>query len=418
MPRIYFDHASATPLLPEAFEAMVPFFKDEFGNPQSFHQFSRKAKQAIEQARHQVARFINAPAESIIFTASASESNNLALKGFALANKSRGNHIVVSAIEHFSVLEPLKTLKRLGFDYTILPVDQYGLVDIEQLKRALRPETILVSIMHANNEIGTIEPLEEIVAACHEKNIPVHSDGTAAVGRIPVDVTELGVDAYSFSAQSFYGPKGAAALYLKPGKRIVPLIEGGIQEKGRRAGTENVPAIVGMGRAAEICQKQIDQWSEKMQALARRIVNELPKRIERLVFTGHPEKRLPGHVSLCVEFVEGEALLLSLDDQNIAAASGSACTARSLKASHVLLAIGLPHAVAQSSLVLTLGKDNTDADIDHFLTQFPPIVQRLRSFSPLYARYVKGEDPYQFKPGTEEHQTGHEPEYRENIKEG
>ncbi len=418
MKQVYFDHASASPVLPEALEAMLPFLKEEFGNPQSFHQFSRKSKEAIEHARQQVARLINAPPESIVFTASASESNNLAIKGFALANKSRGNHIVISAIEHFSVLEPVKTLKRLGFDFTIVPVDRFGMVDIEELKRALRKETILVSIMHANNEIGTIEPLQEIVATCHEQNILVHSDGTAVLGRMPVDVTELGVDAYSFSAQSFYGPKGAAALYLKPGKRLVPLIEGGIQEKGRRAGTENVPAIVGMGQAAEICQKQIDQWSAKMKALARRIVAELPQKIERTVFTGHPEKRLPGHISLCVEFVEGEAMLLSLDDQGIAAASGSACTARTLKASHVLLAIGLPHAIAQSSLVLTLGKDNTEGDVDYFLEKFPPIVERLRSFSPLYARYLKGEDPYQFGTDDEEHQTGHEPEHRENIGEG
>lgn len=401
MRRVFFDHASATPIAPETLAEMIPFLKEEFGNPQSLHQYSTKAREAVAIARERVANLINAPPESIIFTASASESNNLAIKGFALANRGRGGHIIVSAIEHFSILEPLKTLKRLGFDYTLLPVDRFGMVDPAELERAIRPDTILVSIMHANNEIGTIEPLKEVVEVCHKKGVTVHSDGTAVVGRIPVDVSELGVDAYSFSAQSFYGPKGAAALYLKPGKRIVSLIEGGIQEKGRRAGTENVPAIAGMGRAAVICREKGNEWSVRMSRLAKRIVAELPSKIERIVFTGHSEKRLPGHVSMCVEFVEGEAMLLSLADEGIAAASGSACTARTLKASHVLLALGLPHALAQSSLVLTLGKDNTDGDVDYFLDRFPPIVERLRSFSPLYARYLKGEDPYQFKTGQE-----------------
>lgn len=407
MRRVFFDHASATPIAPETFAEMLPFLKEEFGNPQSFHQYSTKAREALAIARERVAKLINAPPESIIFTASASESNNLAIKGFALANRAQGGHIIVSAIEHFSILEPIKTLKRLGFDSTVLPVDRFGMVNLEELEQAIRTDTILVSIMHANNEIGTIEPLKEIVEICHKKGVLVHSDGTAVVGRIPVDVSDLGVDAYSFSAQSFYGPKGAAALYLKPSKRIVPLIEGGAQEKGRRAGTENVPAIAGMGRAAVICQEKVNEWSALMNRLAKRIVAELPSKIERIVYTGHPEKRLPGHVSMGVEFVEGEAMLLSLDDEGITAASGSACTARTLKASHVLLAIGLPHAIAQSSLVLTLGKDNTDADVDYFLNRFPPIVERLRTFSPLYARYLKGEDPYQFK-------TGQETEHREN----
>lgn len=401
MRRVFFDHASATPIAPETLAEMLPFLKEEFGNPQSFHQYSTKAREAVAIARERVANLINAPPESIIFTASASESNNLAIKGFALANRARGGHIIVSAIEHFSILEPLKTLKRLGFDYTLLPVDQFGMVDPAELERAIRPDTILVSIIHANNEIGTVEPIKELRTVCHHQGVLFHSDGTGAVGKIPVDVSELGVDAYSFSAPSFYGPKGAAALYLKPGKRIVPLIEGGIQEKGRRAGTENVPAIAGMGRAAVICREKVNEWSVRMSRLAKRIVAELPSKIERIVFTGHLEKRLPGHVSMCVEFVEGEAMLLALADDGIAAASGSACTARTLKASHVLLALGLPHAIAQSSLVLTLGKDNTDGDVDYFLDRFPPIVERLRVFSPLYARYLKGENPYRFKTGQE-----------------
>jgi cysteine desulfurase len=396
---IYFDHANATPLLPEAYEAMLPFLKEHFGNPSSLHRFGQPVRHALETARQQVADLINAPADAIIFTASASESNNLALKGLAHAYRGKGNHIIISAIEHISILEQTRTLKRLGFDFTILDVDHYGRLDPQQLVKTIQPNTILVSIMHANYEIGTIQPLKQIAAVCQEKGVLLHSDGTAAVGRIPVDVQELGVDAYSFPAQSFYGPKGAAALYLKPGIRLNPLIEGGFQERGRRAGTENVAAIVGMGRAAEICQQQLPVWSEQLNRLARQLYQELPRRIERLIFTGHPTDRLPGVVSLCIEFVEGESLLLSLDDEGIAAASGSACSARTLKASHVLLAIGIDHAIAQSSLLLTLGKDNTAAEVQFFLDRLPPIVQRLRSISPLYARFLKGENPYQFKAG-------------------
>ncbi len=399
MRRVYFDYAAATSLLPEAFEAMMPFLKQDFGNPSSLHYLGTSAYQAIIPAREEVAGLINAQADAIIFTASASESNNLAIKGLSLANHNKGNHIVVSAIEHSSVLVPVKNLKWLGFEFSVVDVDPFGRVDPERVGRAIRPETILVSVMHANYEIGTIQPLKEIVKVCHKKGVFVHSDGTAAVGRIPVDVSELDVDAYSFSAQSFYGPKGAAALYLKPGIRIVPLVEGGIQEKGRRAGTENVAVIVGMGRAAAITKEKLSEWSANIWRLDERLRTELPKKVARLVFTGHPIERLPGIVSLCVEFVEGEALLLSLDDEGIAAASGSACTARTLKASHVLLAIGLPHAIAQSSLLLTLGKDNTEADVDYFLERFPPIVQRLRNLSPLYAKYLKGENPYEFKTG-------------------
>ncbi|MEO0080443.1 MAG: cysteine desulfurase family protein [candidate division WOR-3 bacterium] len=406
MAHVNFDHAAATPVLPEAYQAMVPYLTEHFGNPQSLHSLGRPAQQALELAREQVAWFINCAPQDVIFTASASESNNLAVKGLALASRGRGRHIVVSAIEHVSVLEPARSLKREGFEITVVGVDRNGVVNPEELARVLRPDTVLVSIQHASNEIGTIQPLEELARVCHEKGIPIHSDGTAAIGRIGVDVAALGVDAYSFSAQSCYGPKGAAVLYLRPKTRIVPLIDGGIQERGRRAGTENVAAIVGMGRAAEITREHLSEWAEHMSLLAKRLTEELPRRIPRLVFTGHPTQRLPGHVSLCVEFVEGEALLLMLDDAGIAAASGSACTARTLKASHVLLAIGLDHAVAQSSLVLTLGKDNTMAEVELLLDKLPPIVERLRAISPLYARFLRGEDPYAVKTG----QTGHNEE--------
>ncbi len=395
MPENYFDHAAACPLMPEAFEAMKPFLTDRFGNPHSIHSFGTEPVKALEQAREQIARFINAPTTSIVFTASASESNNLALKGLARAREKEGRHIVISAIEHQSVLKSAHALERLGFEVTEVKVDEHGIVHPKELEKAIRPDTILVSVQHASNEIGTIQPLAELAQLSHQHTALIHSDGTAATGRIPVDVTRLGVDSYAFSAQSFYGPKGAAALYLKTGTRPVPLIEGGVQEKGYRAGTEDIPSIVGMGKAAEVTRSRLAEWSAKMGRLSKRLLTELPRKIDQIVLTGHPEQRLPGHVSLCVEFIEGEAMLLSLDDQGIAAASGSACTARTLKASHVLLAIGLLHAVAQSSLVLTMGKDTTDEDIDHFLAELPPIVDRLRAMSPLYAKFKKGEDPYE-----------------------
>lgn len=373
---------------------MLPFYTEYFGNPQSIHSLCNEPAKALDESRERVAGLVGASPAEIIFTASASESNNLALKGLVTGHK---NHIIVSAIEHQSVLLPTETLAKAGYEVTKLSVDGHGLVNPEELERAIRPETALVSIAHASNEIGTIQPLAELARVCRKHKVLFHSDGTAAVGRIPVNVRELGVDSYSFSAPSFYGPKGAAALYLRTGLTVKPLVEGGVQERNRRAGTENVPAIVGMGKAAELARRDLSLWSERMARLSRRLLGELPKRLSHIVLTGHPERRLPGHVSLSVEYVEGEAMLLLLDDAGIAATSGSACTAKTLKASHVLLALGLPHAIAQSSLVLTLGKDTTDEDIDYFLTALPSIVTRLRSMSPLYAKLLKGGNPYETK---------------------
>jgi len=409
MPAVYFDHAAAAPLLPEAREAMLPFLGEEFGNPASLHHFGNKPKEAIEAARVQVAALINSRPDDIVFTASASESNNLAIKGFALSRRDKGNHIVVSAIEHVSVLEPARSLKRLGFDVAEVPVDPEGVVNPDKLSAAIRTDTVLVSVMHANNEVGTVQNIKELAAFAQRYRIPFHSDGTAAVGRIPVDVADLGVDAYTFPAMSVYGPKGAAALYLKRGTRIVSLIEGGFQEKNRRAGTEDVAAIAGFGAAAAVTKAKLPEWSVSMSRLARRIFKELPAKLDHVTFTGSMSSRVPGHVSVVVEFVEGEAMLLFLDDEGIAAASGSSCSAKTLKASHVLLAMGLPHTKAQSSLVLTLGKDSTDADVAHFLDRLPPIAQRLRQISPLYAKFKKGEDPYAVKPGDsceDEHEHG------------
>ncbi len=392
MRKINFDHAAASPVMPEVVEAMLPFLTEHYGNAQSIHSLGQIPRQALERAREQVAGLVGASPAEIIFTATASESNNLALKGLAAA-KGRG-HIVVSAIEHQSILGPARSLAQAGYELTEVSVDRYGLVSPERLTEVLRPDTVLVSIQHANNEIGTVQALAELAGICRRWGVLFHADGTAAVGRIPVDVQALGVDSYAFSAQSFYGPKGAAALYVRTGVKLKPLIEGGMQERGRRAGTENIPAIVGMGKAAELAKQNLPTWAEKMKTLANHLQTELSQKVEHIVFTGHPENRLSGHVSFCVEYVEGEALLLLLDDAGIAAASGSACTARNLKASHVLLALGLSHAVAQSSLALTLGKDTTEEDVARFLTVLPGIVDRLRTMSPLYARFLRGENPY------------------------
>lgn len=392
MTKIYFDHSATTPLHPEVKQAMEPYLTELFGNPQSLHSFGNSAKQAIDEARLKVAQLIGAKPEEIYFTASGAESNNFAIKGIAQAYREKGNHIITSSIEHYSVLYPIKTLSKWGYEITTIPVDKYGLVNPEDVKKSIKKETILISIMHANNEIGTLEPIKEIGRIAHEYKIPFHSDGVATVGLIPVNVNELEVDALSLTGHSFYGPKGGAALYLRKGIRTMPLIEGGVQENGRRGGTENVPAIVGLGKACELALKEMPKRIEHNQRLRNRILSELPQKIERIYLTGHPEKRLPNHASFCVEFIEGEAMLLFLDDAGIAAASGSACTSKALKASHVLLALGIDHALAQGSIVFTLGTSNTDSDIDTLLTKLPPIVERLRQMSPLYAKFKKGDE--------------------------
>lgn len=385
--------------MPEARDAMLPFLGPDFGSPSSIHSAGRKPLAMLDTARGQVAKLINSRPDDIVFESSGSEANNHAIKGIALSRMDNGRHIVASAVEHVSVMESLKALGKLGFDSTLIPVDREGVVKPEALAAAIRPDTILVTVQHASNEVGTLQDLKPLVAVARERRIPFHSDGAAAVGRVPVDVLDLGVDAYSFPAQSVYGPKGAAALYLKRGFRIDSLVSGGVQEKNRRAGTENVAAIAGFGVAADVTRQRLPEWSATMTRLARRIKDELPARLPKLVFTGSWQRRVPGHASVCVEFVEGESMLLFLDDVGIASASGSSCTARTLKVSHVLLAMGLPHALAQTSLVLTLGKDSTDTEIDHFLAQLPPIVKRLRGMSPLYAKFERGEDPYAVRPG-------------------
>ncbi len=389
MKRIYLDHIAGTPLHPDVVDAMLPYLKEKFGNPQSLHSVGQDALQAIEESRDKVARLINAEPSEILFVSSGSEANNFALKGLSFAHQSRGKHIILSSIEHQSILHSAKNLEKFGFRLSHIPVDEYGLVDPEAVCKVITDETILVSIMLANGEIGTIEPIGEIAHLCRDKEILFHTDAVDAVGNIPVDVKSLGVDALSLAGNQFYGPKGSAALYVKKGRRILPFIDGGIQESGRRAGTEDVPAIVGLGKAAEIASKEMESRTMRMKALRNMLMEQLPQAVEHVFRTGHPERRLPHHASFCVEFVEGEAMLLNLDMQGISATSGSACTSRALKASHVLLAMGIDHALAQGSLAFGLIDKTSSEDIEYLLEVFPPIIERLRRMSPLYTQYLE-----------------------------
>jgi cysteine desulfurase len=390
MKRIYLDHIAATPLVPEVREAMRPFFEEAYGNPQSLHAAGREAQAAVEAAREDVAGLIGAQSSEIYFTASGSEANNLAVKGLALGQQARGRHIVVSAIEHSSVLNSVKALERQGFGATLVPVDRTGRIDPADVEKALTKETVLVSVMTANSEVGTIEPVAEIAALCRSRNVVFHTDAVAAAGSVALDVRALGVDALSLAGDQFYGPKGSAALFVRKGVRILPLVDGGIQEGGRRGGTENVPAIVGLGRAARLAKRDMDVRAAALRPLRDRLLEELPRRIEHVLVTGSRTDRLPHHASFCVEFVEGEAMLLFLDMKGIAASSGSACTSKALKASHVLLAMGLDHATSQGSLVFSLIEGTGTEDIDTLLEVFPPIVDKLRQLSPLFTDYLKG----------------------------
>lgn len=389
MNKVYLDRMAATPVHPDVLAAMHPLFSEAFGNPQSLHRAGQEAAAAVEEAREKVAALICARSEEIVFTSCGSESNSFALKGLALANQSRGKHIVISAVEHLSVLNSARSLEKSGFRVTEVGVDGRGRLDPADVERALAADTVLVSVMTANNEVGTIEPVAEIGRICRSRNVLFHTDAVAAAGNIPLDVNALGVDALSMAADQFYGPKGSAALFLKKGTRIHPLIGGGIQEAGRRGGTENVPGIVGMGKAAEIAAAEMAARAEKARFLRDYLVRSLPARVDHVVLTGHPDARLPHHASFCVEFVEGEAMLLSLDFHGISASSGSACTSRALKVSHVLLAMGLDHALAQGSLVFGLIDGTRREDIDHLLAVFPPVVDKLRKMSPLYTEYLK-----------------------------
>ena len=387
MSQIYLDHIAGTPLLPEAFDAMVPFLKENYGNPSSIHSFGEQAEEAMTEAREKVAALINAEdSKEIVFTSCGTESNNFAFKGVPFNRRSKGKHIITTPIEHFSIMHTIKAMEKLGFDVTQVPVDQYGVVDPEEVEKAITDQTVLVSIQHANPEVGTIQPLEQIGKICRENKVPFHTDAVASAGVIPIDVQKMNVDLLSLSGNMFYGPKGAAALYIRKGIGINPLLDGGIQERGKRAGTENVPAIVGMGVAAEIAKNEMGPRQKHLKKLSKRLLNGLREKIEELPEFGHPTNRLPGNVSVGAKYIEGESVLLFMDMAGMAIASGSACISRSLKVSHVMLAMGVDHADAQGSLLFTLGKDNTESDMDKVLEELPPIIQRLRDMSPLYKR--------------------------------
>ena len=386
MRRVYFDHIASTPVHPQVMEAMLPYLKEFYGNPQSLHSFGQETASAIEEAREKVAQLIEADTEEVFFTSSGTESNNFAIKGMTLAQRTKGKHIVVSAVEHQSVLHPVKSLEKSGFSVTEVPVDSFGLVDPEHVRKAITPETVLVSVMLANGEVGTIEPVAAVAKVCREMGVLCHTDAVDAVGNIPVSVITLGVDALSLAGNQFYGPTGSAALFLKKGTRCLPQIDGGIQESGKRAGSENISGIVGLGKAAEMAQEKLNVRGDMVRSLRDAIIQRMEQEVDHVILTGHPKNRLPHHASFCVEFIEGEAMLLNLDMKGIAAASGSACTSRALKASHVLLAMGLDHATAQGSLVFSFVEENTTEDIDYLFEVFPEIIERLRQMSPLYPK--------------------------------
>jgi len=383
MKKIYLDHAATTPTHPEVVAAMLPYFTDAFGNPSSIHSLGQESRAAVEESREQIARLIGAQSEEIIFTSGGTEADNYAIKGVTYANRHKRNHIITTSIEHHAVLEPCKFLKEQGFKVTYLPVDRNGLIDPEDARKAITDETILISVMHANNEIGTIEPISEIGRIAKEKGIYFHTDAVQTTGRIPVNVDELGVDLLAMSAHKLYGPKGVGALYIRRGTRIGSFMHGGSQERGRRASTENVPAIVGFGKAVEIAQKETDGEMKRLVPLRDNLIQGLLERIDQFHLNGHPSQRLPNNVNVSVAFVEGESMGISLDLEGIAASTGSACTSDALEASHVLLAIGLPGELAQGSLRFSLGRDTTEEGIDRVLEVFPRIVARLRSMSPL-----------------------------------
>lgn len=389
MPIIYLDHVGATPLLEESFEAMVPYLKEKFGNPQARYDLGQTSRQAIEVARGQVASLIGAEPKEMIFTASGSESNNLAIKGAVQALAKHGRHLITTRIEHHSVVNPIKTLESQGYEVTYLPVDFAGRVEPGAVASAIRPDTILVSILHGNNEIGTIEPIEAIGRITQERDVVFHTDAIATVGVIPVDVDQLSVDLLSLSAQQFYGPKGVGALFVRKGTRLAPVIEGGIQEGGKRAGTENVAGIVGMGVAAEVAQREPESCIIRMRRLRDRLMTGLEERVDRLHVTGHRTERLPNIVSFCLEYVEGEAIVMLLARHGIYTSAGSSCSSPELRASSVILALGIPHQIAQGAVLMSLGKDTTEAEIDRVLEVFPTLVRKLRAMSPVYEELIK-----------------------------
>jgi len=384
MKKIYLDHAATTPTDPRVVEAMLPHFTDAFGNPSSIHSLGVETRAAVAEAREKVASLIGATSDEIIFTSGGTEADNLAIKGVALANAHKGRHIVTTRIEHHAVEESSRYLEKQGFKVTRVGVDKDGLVDPKDIEKAITPETILISVMHANNEVGTIQPIAEIGKMARGRGVYFHTDAVQTVGHIPTIVGELGVDLLAISAHKLYGPKGVGVLYVRKGTRIVSFMHGGGQERGLRASTENVPGIVGLGKASEIAQTEMDAESKQLTRLRDRLIKGLLERILQIRLNGHATQRLPNNVNISVASVEGESLAVSLDLEGIAVSTGSACSSEAMEPSHVLMAMGLPSELARGSVRFSLGRDNTDADIDRVLEVFPRIVGRLRAVSPLW----------------------------------
>lgn len=381
---IYMDNAATTPVKKEVLDAMIPYYTEKYGNPSSIYSLGSVSKVAVENAREQVAKAIGADKKEIFFTSGGSEADNWAIRGVANYYKNKGNHIITTKIEHHAILHTCEYLQKNGYNVTYLNVDEYGLIDLEELENAITDKTILISVMFANNEIGTIQPIKEIGQIAKDRNILFHTDAVQAVGNIDIDVKELNIDLLSMSAHKFYGPKGIGALYIRQGVRLDQLISGGGQERGKRAGTENVPSIVGMGKAIELAYENLEEHNKKLISLRERLITKIEENIKFVKLNGHRTNRLPGNVNFCFEFIEGESLLLSLDMMGIAGSSGSACTSGTLDPSHVLLSIGLPHEIAHGSLRLTLGDFNTEEEVDYVVDKLIEIVERLRKMSPLY----------------------------------
>ena len=388
--RIYMDYSAGKPVDPRVTDAMLPFFNSSFGNPSSVHTLGQEAKQSLQNSREVVAKLINAETpEAIVFTSGATESNNLAIRGIAGRNKSRGNKIITSSVEHMSIVNPCKLMIRNGFQVIFLPVDKFGVLDLEKLEAELDDQTTLVSIVYANPEIGTIEPIKEISKIVHAKKAFLHVDATAACGQVPIDVQTENIDLLTMSSNDMYGPKGVGALYIKPGTTIEPVNQGGGQERGLRSGTENIPGIVGFAKAAEIAKNEMANESQRLTLLRNNLIKGLIEPIQYSYLNGHPTQRLPNNVSVRYSFIEGESILLSLDIMGIYASSGSACAAKTLQPSHVLLALGLQPEDAHGSLMATLGKENTQEDVDKITSIMPDIVKRLRDMSPLTPKELK-----------------------------
>nr|4R5F_A Chain A, Cysteine desulfurase IscS 2 [Archaeoglobus fulgidus DSM 4304] len=380
----YFDYTSAKPVDERILEAMLPYMTESFGNPSSVHSYGFKAREAVQEAREKVAKLVNGGGGTVVFTSGATEANNLAIIGYAMRNARKGKHILVSAVEHMSVINPAKFLQKQGFEVEYIPVGKYGEVDVSFIDQKLRDDTILVSVQHANNEIGTIQPVEEISEVLAGK-AALHIDATASVGQIEVDVEKIGADMLTISSNKIYGPKGVGALWIRKEAKLQPVILGGGQENGLRSGSENVPSIVGFGKAAEITAMEWREEAERLRRLRDRIIDNVLK-IEESYLNGHPEKRLPNNVNVRFSYIEGESIVLSLDMAGIQASTGSACSSKTLQPSHVLMACGLKHEEAHGTLLLTLGRYNTDEDVDRLLEVLPGVIERLRSMSPLYRR--------------------------------